>query len=117
LVRQSGHVDDFPAHQLFARNLPKGRVGDEDGNNVRLSDRLHGFTERDVGQRGKLLRKGSGSENKGCPALTASTTRALLSTPITSTPRLANVAAVGKPIYPRPTTHTVLIGYSIDRRA
>jgi hypothetical protein len=33
-----------------------------------------------------------------------------MSTPITSMPRLAKVAAVGKPIYPRPTTHTVLIG-------
>ena len=40
----------------------------------------------------------SGSEKSGCPALTASTTCGLMSTPITSTPRLAKVAAVGKQI-------------------
>ena len=33
-MRQPGRVDDDAAHQLLARDLPKGRMGHQEGNDV-----------------------------------------------------------------------------------
>jgi hypothetical protein len=51
----------------------------------------------------------SGSRKGTSPRLTASTWTGLTSTPITCTPFVARMAAVGSPMYPRPITATVLI--------
>lgn len=57
------------------------------------------------------------SAKGGSPLPTASTLDAEVSTPMTLRPALLRAAAVGRPMYPRPTTATVLIGAPSDGSA